>query len=108
MLHPWSRIHNTGERLRQPQDRAGVGQPDGAPAAGAEARNARWRGGAAGATGVLCAEQRLYSFSWKLLPVRLCCDLRTYHMSPALTRNHTHNCFVACADREIEKFREII
>lgn len=40
--------------------------------------------------------------------VRLCCDLRTHRMSPALTRNHTHNCLVACADREIEKFREII
>ena len=26
-----------------------------------------WCAGAAGATGVLCAEQRLYSFSWKLL-----------------------------------------
>ena len=39
----------------------------GAPAAGAAARNARWRGGAAGATGVVYAEQRLYSFLWKLL-----------------------------------------
>src|SRR5208282_2764844 len=39
----------------------------GAPAAGAEARNARWRIGAAGATGVVCPEPRLYSFSWKLL-----------------------------------------
>src|SRR5208337_3109677 len=38
-----------------------------APADGAAARNAQWRGGAAGATGVVCAEQRLYSFSWKLL-----------------------------------------
>ena len=27
-------------------------------------------------------------------PVRLCCDLRTHRMSPALTRNHTHNCLV--------------
>ena len=38
-----------------------------APADGAAARNAQWRGGAAGATGVVRAEQRLYSFSWKLL-----------------------------------------
>jgi len=37
------------------------------PADCAAARNARWRAGAAGATGVVCAEQRLYSFSWKLL-----------------------------------------
>src|SRR5208283_1399032 len=35
--------------------------------AGAVARNARWRSGAAGATGVVCPEPRLYSFSWKLL-----------------------------------------
>ncbi len=44
----------------------------GAPADGAAARNAWWRGGAAGATGVVCAEQRLYSFSWKLLIRTLC------------------------------------
>ena len=30
-------------------------------------RNTRWRGGAAGATDVVCHEPRLYSFSWKLL-----------------------------------------
>ena len=39
----------------------------GAPADGAAARNARGRGGAAEAIGMVCAEQRLYSFSWKLL-----------------------------------------